>query len=304
MTFLPEGITDTNGKRILVTVFLVIIMLIIGLLVITNTKLYDYLPESLQRFILQRKIAYSSILLWDSAEGITLSGMQIPETPATTAIPIEKYTMSVEMIWYNTRVTPITDGPYRHILHRGTSELASSSTSRTCMTGQYGTLPVKGLPSKMNPGIFADPVTNDMCIFITTGGPQMQNPHEMIRIPDIPLDIPFRLTIVIQRNYVEVYINCKLEVTKILEREPIIVPKTWYGISGKANLLAQIQNLRLWKTPLFASDIEAQCKKIVFTTKRQLCPGIAQTVQTTNAASVQTSSNSGIGMGDSLSTCN
>lgn len=301
-------VIDNNKKFALVAIIAAIILLI-GILMLTNKPLRTYLPDFLKEYIEDRKTNKEVITLWKSEEQINFNGLTVLETPVTKIIPCDIYTMSVEMIWYNTRIFPFKDAPYRHILHRGSHELASLNPStapplsQCSLITQFGNLPPQGLPSQMNPGIFADPFTNDLIIFITTTRPN--NPHEMLRIADIPLDKPFHLALVVQRNYVEVYINCRLEVTKILEREPIVVPrKDWYGLSGTANLMAQIQNLKLWKTALTSNQLRDKCPKINFNVKRPTCPGplnqqqIAENQSINAAGSTQT-----LGYG-TLSRCN
>lgn len=313
-----RDISASPDRRFVLIVALVVLILVIGLLVATNTNLKVLVPGFIQQWFENRKVTQSGLVLWDSKAGLATSGLVVPDTLSTVAaIPCDKYTMSVEMIWYNTRVLPRENAPYRHILHRGSNELAPLATAQTptlgCGARRFGTLPARGLPSRMNPGIFADPVTNDLILFVTTV--RATDPHEMIRIPDIPLDKPFKLTVVLQRNYVEVYINCHLEVTKVLGAEAAIVPKTWYGLSGNANAMAQIQNLTLWKEPLSATNIMTGCgSPIVFSAKRPTCPGFLDIDSTIGAASTATSaagatgaSSTGTGTtikyGDSLSIC-
>ncbi len=298
--------TDNNKKLVFVAIFAILILLI-GILMLTNKPLSKYLPEFMQEYFENRKTNTETVTLWKAGEQINFNGLEYPETSLTKSIPCDRYTMSVEMIWYNTRLIPFKDAPYRHILHRGTTELASLTPANappisSCrVTGQFGDLPPQGLPTRMNPGIFADPLTNDLIIFITTTRPT--NPHEMIRVADIPLDKPFHLTLVVQRNYVEVYINCKLEVTKILEREPIVLHrKDWFGLSGKANLMAQIQNLKLWKAALNSSQLRDKCPPIQFNAKRPLCPGALNQQQMMQTQSISNAGNA-LSYG-TLSRCN
>jgi hypothetical protein len=134
----------------------------------------------------------------------------------------------------------------------------------------------QGLPTRMNPGVLADPVTNDMLIFIDTLR-EGKNYRESVRIPDIPMDQPFRLGLVVMPNMMEVYINCRLEVTKLLEGRPRSIESDWYGLVGPQPLNAAIQMLRLFNEPLdhhilkpyclipfsFPDGIMAQCNNTV-----------------------------------------
>ena len=75
------------------------------------------------------------------------------------------YSMSLEINISDTRAKE-DNGPYRHILHRGTGELMSF------VANSPGSIPLgrgdlnDGLPLQMNPGIFIDPYTNDLVIFV------------------------------------------------------------------------------------------------------------------------------------------
>jgi hypothetical protein len=185
--------------------------------------------------------------------------------------PFERYTMIVDMVWINTRMDGNDRRLYRHILHRGSGEGAdflqrSSPQIRNAGAEAgpteaeiLGRMP-QGLPIRMNPGIFADPHTNDMLIFIDTE--RNNNAYrESIRIPDIPMDEPFRLALFVMPNMIEVYINCQLEVTKMIDGRPRKIEEGWYGFVGPKPLTAQIQNLRLLDDILTPKDLKAYCSK-------------------------------------------
>ena len=183
------------------------------------------------------------------------------------------YTVMVDMLWGNTRVTAESD-LYRHILHRGSGEAANflqelrpsltadtttSASNSTTLTRKsvLGRMP-QGLPTRMNPGILADPVTNDMLVFVDTIRDNL-NYRESVRIPDIPMDQPFRVALVVGPNFLEVYINCRLEVTKLLEGRPRTMETEWYGLTGPAPLNAAIMNLRIFNTTLGPQQLSPYC---------------------------------------------
>jgi hypothetical protein len=185
----------------------------------------------------------------------------------------DKYTMMVDMIWVNTRVTSESN-MYRHILHRGSGEAADflqrmtptlpvadgpSTSEGPTRTEVLQRMP-QGLPTRMNPGIMADPVTNDMLIFIDTERDNATY-RESVRIPDIPMEQAFRLALVVMPTMVEVYINCRLEVTKLLEGRPRTVEAPWYGLIGPEPLNAALQNLRIFNGPLSYGQISPYCEK-------------------------------------------
>jgi hypothetical protein len=187
----------------------------------------------------------------------------------------DRYTMMVDMMWVNTRVTSESN-KYRHILHRGSGEAADflqtlkatlptagapSSAKGPTRAEVLARMP-QGLPVRMNPGIMADPVTNDMLIFIDTVRDNA-NHRESVRIPDIPMGQGFQLALVVLPNVLEVYINCRLEVTKLLEGRPLAVESPWYGLTGPEPLNAALQNLRIFNSPLGYDQISAYCRKPV-----------------------------------------
>jgi hypothetical protein len=181
-----------------------------------------------------------------------------------------RYSMMVDMIWVNTRVVSAAPDKYRHILHRGSGEagdyfnamqsISTVTPSGTPTSDEILTRMPQGLPIRMNPGIMADPVTNDMLIFVDTVRDNRQM-RESLRIPDIPMGQPFSLAVIVMGTMVEVYINCRLEVTKLLEGTPREVEAAWYGLAGPRPLNAALQNLRIFNGPLNTGQITAYCKK-------------------------------------------
>jgi len=67
--------------------------------------------------------------------------------------------------------------------------------------------------------------------------------------------------VLVHKRLLEVYINCKLEVTKLLDGEPKEVENDWYGLSGGAAGEAKIQNLTVWQVPLTIEELTPLCPK-------------------------------------------
>ncbi len=216
------------------------------------------------------------------------------------------YSVQFDGILYNTRNYMTTEGPYRHILHRGSKELLATTPNGIplsgCAPAGVGELPPFGLPARMNPGIFVDPNINDILVFVDTMNGSTPY-RESVRIVDVPLDTPFRLAVVIQGQVLEVYLNCKLEVTKVLSGVPREIENDWYGISGRANAQAQIQNMMIWTSALAADEIRPLCPELPkFAGKRPLCEGTD--VAQAPAAAVEKKEIS-LGLGASIkATCN
>jgi hypothetical protein len=228
-----------------------------------------------------------------------------------TEFDSHNYTVQFDCILYNTRNYLTTEGPYRHILHRGSKELMTTNPGGIplsgCAPAGVGELPPFGLPSRMNPGIFIDPNINDVIIFVDTMNGATPY-RESVRIVDIPLDIPFNISVIIHGQVLEVYLNCKLEVTKVLSGVPREIENDWYGISGRANAQAQVQNMMLWTNPLSAEDIRSLCTKLPqFKGKRPLCEGTNTSQQpvSTDKAKVSATKDISLSLGASIkATCN
>ncbi len=130
-------------------------------------------------------------------------------------------------------------------------------------TGQGGL--ADGLPTQMNPGIFLDKFTNDLIVFVDTDPAKQGDTgfRESVRISDIPLKKPFYVHVSVHDQILEVYVNCRLAATKLLQGSPRAVPNDWYGRIGFARAAALIQNLRLWDIDLYAFEVLKLCPPIV-----------------------------------------
>jgi hypothetical protein len=157
------------------------------------------------------------------------------------------YTCILELNLVNTRPRGISDSN-RHIYHKGSNDILNSRPF--------------GLPDQMNPGVFLDPNVNDILVFVDT----VKNNYvlrESVRIIDIPLDTHFYFGVIINKRVLEVYINCKLEATKLLDGDPLNVENAWFGIAGSNPANAKIKNLSLWNYPLDINSLSQICKVIM-----------------------------------------
>lgn len=223
-----------------------------------------------------------SIVLSDASTFMTPSkqytNLVVPaNTPALYGYKDDSYTIQFDCQLLDSRNYTTTSSIYRHILHRGSNELETSTVAgqvlSRCVAINTAALPPEGLPARMNPGIVLDPVKNDILVFVDT----MQGAtayRESVRVADIPLRTPFRMQIVLNGRVLEVYLNCRLEITMVLSGTPKVVENQWYGISGSASAQAQLQNLLVWKRPLGVEDITALCDGVelpTFSTARPIC---------------------------------
>lgn len=223
----------------------------------------------------------STIVLSDATRFWAPSSVFTNLTSKPNAIPEfpnSEYSLLTDCVLLNTREFNTTEGPWRHILHRGSNDLEQTTIGGAVLKGgcpsglsSDNPLPPFGLPRRMNPGIFLDPNKNDLIIFIDTESGS-QSYRESVRIPDIPMDIPFRLSLTIKHKVLNIYLNCRLETTKVLDGVPRSVENRWYGLAGAAAAQAQLQNLYIWKRTLQADEAIALCSSLpVFDKKRPLC---------------------------------
>ena len=289
----PAAVAGGGGSRALTLVYVLFAALIIGAVVfmLLGKKIdfgaLDPRPKSMV-------VRSSARLFWPP--GPVYTNLQIPDSASTGGdFPSSSYSLIFDGILYNTREYSTTGGPWRQILHHGSDELKTTNVGgavlKGCSANSFsGPLPQFGLPSRMNPGIFLDPNINDIIIFIDSDAGS-QSYRESVRLVDIPMDIPFRIGINVSGQVLEVYLNCKLEITKVLSGTPKQVEDVWYGLAGSAAAQAQIQNLYIWPRSLSADEMGAVCdpKNPAFTTKRAICDAADSVAKIKPGAAASTS---------------
>jgi len=169
-----------------------------------------------------------------------------------------RYTYHFDLLLTNSRNVSNVAGPYRHIFHRGSSELYTDNIV-SAITGPAQQFPSFGLPKRLNPGVFLDPNTNDIIIFVDTKSKTGDVYRESARIADVPLDKPLRLSITVSNKVLEVNLNCKLELTKVLAGEPKPVENILYGLCGQGAAEAAVQNLIVWPFALPSDTLLEFC---------------------------------------------
>lgn len=100
-------------------------------------------------------------------------------------------------------------GEWKHVLHRGSPPNRSSTEKGTDL---------KQSLLFQSPGIWLDPTENRLYMVVQTDHPQ--HPRESFYINDVPLNRWFNLTVTLNDNVCEIYLNCKLESTFTLYGRP------------------------------------------------------------------------------------
>lgn len=269
MRNVSTGGSGFSGTTLVYILLGALIIFVVGLMLLNKPVDFSWLDPRPKKMV----VTSDAYLLWQLSPFFTNLTVKDSEVPGF--LP-DEYSINVDAVLKESRVYTGSDGPWRQILHRGSDELAATTLAgalkASCGSkGANGPLPAYGLPKRMNPGVFLDPNVNDLIVFVDTelGGDQFR---ESVRIKDVPLDTPFRFGIVLKGRVLEVYLNCRLEVSKILKGKPRTVENNWYGLSGAAAAQAQIQNLYIWKRALPADQIVTLCSAPVkFGIDRPIC---------------------------------
>jgi hypothetical protein len=234
-------LTPGGGIGNVILYALLILIIILIYLLLTSHKfsltMFDIRPK-------KYKALDNAQVYWKKGMG-GLDNLRITEDEGLPHDLNSKYTYHFDILLANTRNISNIEGPYRHIFHRGSSELYNDE-SLVARGGTAPQLPPYGLPKRLNPGIFLDPNTNDIIIFVDTKSKSGDVYRESGRISDIPVDKPLRLTVSVHNKVLEVDLNCKLELTKVLAGEPKTVENVVYGLCGSAAAQASLQNLYVW----------------------------------------------------------
>lgn len=265
-TTAANAIGPPNLNWLLYLGLAIVIFLVIWML-LGKTVSVSWLDPRPQRM----KVYQSGYSFWPPSKNFT--NLIVPLKKDIPNFRDDSFTMLIDVVLLDSRNYKTTEGPYRQIIHRGSADLAKADDAIAGFLANVinQPLPPFGLPKRMNPGVFLDPNTNDLLVFVDSALGS-QTFRESVRIADMPLDTPFRIGIVLSNRVLEVYINCRLEVTKVLSGIPKRVEHEWYGLAGSAAAQAQVQNLYIWNRPLTAVDMRPLCPAIpAFTTTRPVC---------------------------------
>lgn len=96
------------------------------------------------------------------------------------------------------------------------------------------------------------PDTNDLIVSVLNVNNNMEN----IIVPNIPIQQPFRLTMVVMQQGLEVYINGNLMKTRMFSAVPKNVTGDIYPSSGVEINVTKVRNLKIWSRILTISEIK------------------------------------------------
>ena len=263
-----------GGMYIIYALFLGILITVI--LLVTDA-FYPFLP--MNPIMGPSAFARSGQTFWTStspdAENLMVPVKLSPTTAAAS------YSMSIQMILSDSRGPNM--GKFRHVLHRGANPVLLS-TNTAGSTGHSGIQPgdvspsegdyvSTGLPSLMNPGLMLDTFKNDLQVMIHTKGVQTTDASknnvlllESSTIENLPLNTPLTIGIICTGKTVEIYVNCKLYTTMILNGTPYLPAQSnqWFGRYGAYPFIGLVKNMQLWSGPLPSGDYTKVCSTGTF----------------------------------------
>jgi hypothetical protein len=108
-----------------------------------------------------------------------------------------------------------------------------------------------GVLDNYNLAVALLPDTNDLIVSVLNKDNQMENAI----IPNIPVQEPFRLTMIVMEKALEVYINGHLMKTRAFYSPPKDVKGDIYPSSGREANIAKLRNLKIWSRVLTIPEI-------------------------------------------------
>lgn len=107
--------------------------------------------------------------------------------------------------------------------------------------------------------IYLQKDTNDLVVSAVT---QPSNPDSAVKnvesvptVLNVPLRKPFRLTVVLLPQLLEVYINGRFRGSRVLKDQPINTPNQFFGTPDAFSRTVKFRNLCYWSRPLLAREI-------------------------------------------------
>ena len=229
----------------------------------SSSKMLDYVKQSMAYlfgiaivlFIIMLFIHFFITPIFSTQPGapgiITLPGLDkgvlfwnksSPEKILNSALPIQNmvfgYSFIIDIFIVNPHVHFST---HPRILFRRGGTLRATPTGDT----------LAGIIDNYNIVGALLPDTNDLLISVLN----TSNNTENIIIPNIPVQEPFRLGVILMNQAMEVYINGHLMKTRAFVTPPKDVKGDFYPLSGSETTLAKLQNFKVWSSILSSPEI-------------------------------------------------
>lgn len=229
----------------------------------TSSKMWDYLKQTMAYlfgiaiiiFIIMLFIHFFITPIFSSQPGapgiITLPGLDkgvlfwnksSPEKIRNSELPIQNmeygYSFIIDIFIINPHVHFST---HPRILFRRGGTLKNTPTGNA----------LSGIIENYNIVGALLPDTNDLVVSVLN----TNNNEEKIIIPNVPVQEPFRLGVVLMNQALEVYVNGHLMKTRTFSSPPKSIKDAFYPLSGKEIPLAKLQNFKVWPSILSSPEI-------------------------------------------------
>ena len=146
---------------------------------------------------------------------------------------------------------------------------------------------LQGLLSNYNLAVALAPDTNDLIVSVLNTDNNMEN----ILLPNIPVQQPFRLGMVVMDHALEVYINGRLAKTRAFDKAPKATTGNFWPPTGNIASAVRVSNLHLWPRPLTPGEIRASGPALA---KPAVTGGASMPVPASASGSCASASASGI----------
>jgi hypothetical protein len=170
-----------------------------------------------------------------------------PDTAADVTKPLScDYSISMDVLvssTYSSMVAP------RILLYRGATPVPLSST--TTASQLMSLLPTSNLL------IYVDNLKNDLHVVAFTAVNGQTTMEAAPMITNIPLQTPFRLSVVYTPQFMEVYLDGKMVSTRVFKGIPVQSTDPFMSPPKVLGSLVKIARFNYWPTPVMAADLRA-----------------------------------------------
>jgi hypothetical protein len=171
-------------------------------------------------------------LFWDKG-----SSLQIPNA----ALPIQSVSMN-----YSINLDVFIQNPFQ-FSHHVRVIFSRGATRRQTPSGDT----MLGTLDNYNLAVGLLPDTSDLLVSVLNKDNNMEN----VIIPNIPVQEPFRLSMIVLEHALEVYMNGHLVKTRTFDAVPKTVTGDIFPASGEEISIAKLRNLKIWSRILTTGEV-------------------------------------------------
>ena len=242
---IPKGLTDPLSKaiptefnsstvvRILIYIVSIIIIIFVILLFVHFFIKPIFILHPGSSGIIPIPGMDNGVLFWDKDDPITISNKDLPIASLSF-----NYSLTIDMFIQNPL---LFSKKCRLLFYRG-----DKTTLTTDPTDSVNNL-MTGAITNYNLAVALLPDTNDMIVSVFS-----ENPED-VKIPNIPVQTPFKLGIVILEKAMEVYLNGYLVNTRIYSKPLKSVLSDFEPANNTT--IVKVRNLKIWPRVLTSPEI-------------------------------------------------